>query len=79
MVNDQGYPQYRRITENTESVRMIRKMLLTTAEVVASPTPAAPPRTRNPRKQPIQEIRKAKTALFRTPRKTSKGVRVAKV
>jgi len=41
------------MTENTESHNIIKKMLLTTADVVACPTDAAPPLTWKPLKQPI--------------------------
>ena len=39
------YYQYERITAKIESKRIIRKILLTTAEVAAFPTEAAPPLT----------------------------------
>lgn len=37
-------------------VTVITKMQVTTAEVVARPTPSAPPLTWNPLKQPMEAI-----------------------
>ena len=64
------------MTAKIESDKIIKKILLTTAEVVALPTEAAPPLTLNPLRQPIQAIRKAKTALLKNPQKISKRVNV---
>jgi hypothetical protein len=60
------------MTAKIEFATTIINMLLTTAEVVASPTEADPPLTWNPLRQPIQVIIIAKTPLFRKPQKMSK-------
>ena len=71
--------KYLNITATIESKAMIKKILLTTAEVVAWPTAAAPPLTRNPLKQPIQDMRSAKTPLLMIPKKISKRPNVLNV
>ena len=48
--------------------------LVTTAEVVARPTPSAPPRVARPRWQAISATLSAKTTLFSTPETTSHSV-----
>src|SRR4030042_6246850 len=47
-----SYSQYTCIIANMESMTTIRKIPLTTADVVALPTESAPPLTRKPLTQP---------------------------
>ena len=77
MVQKLNQLKYLNITAKIESKAMIKKILLTTAEVVAWPTEAAPPLTRNPLKQPIQDMRSAKTPLLKISQKNVKKAQVS--
>jgi hypothetical protein len=74
-----GYPKKLRATAKNESKRIIKKILLTTAEVAEFPTASEPPLVWNPLRHPIQAMRAAKTILLDSPQTTSKRVSVFRV